>query len=246
MFLAHSRRLLAALAFGLVSHVASGAQTHWYQFNGDLSDSQGGPSLVANGGTTFAGGYSFAANQGLSLTGALSANVYTIDLTFSLGTKAGWSKIVDFKGLDVDSGLYRFMLPTGGALQICDCSTQINSPAGLIVDNQSVRVTLTRDAGNLVTQYVNGAAVGTYQDNSGIFTFSTPGQVAHFFRDDQFTGGGESVAGTVTRIVLFDSALTASEVATLAPVPEPESWAMLLAGIVAIGTLVSRKRPAAA
>ena len=235
-------RLLATLAFSVCAAGAQAAQTHWYQFNGSLADSQGGPALVANGGTLGAGSYAFGANQGLSLTGAISSDIYTIDITFSFADKQGWSKIADFKGLSTDSGWYRFVSGPASMLEICDCATKVDSTPGAIVADVPVRVTLTRDGGGLLSQYVNGSLAGTYQDSGAIFTVGQPANVVHFFIDDSVTGQGEAVAGSVSRIVIFDSALSATQVATLAPVPEPETWAMFAAGAALLAGMARKRR----
>lgn len=238
MFAAKLRVLLAVGTLVLAGGAVHASQTHWYQLNGNLNDTQGGPSLVANGGSFAGGSYNFGPNQGLSLSGALTSDVYSIDLTFSFGPKTNWSKIVDFNDLSADAGWYRF----NSVLQLCSCGTQVNSVAGAFVDNQSVRVTLTRDAGQMVNQYVNGSFAGSYLDSSNAFTFNQPGSIAHFFVDDHATGQSEAASGSVSRIVIFDNALTANQVATLSPVPEPESYALLLAGLGLVAGFVRRRQ----
>jgi hypothetical protein len=61
-----------ALAFLLpVIHSSASMLIHDYQFLNNLNDSLGGPSLVSLGGTVGSGNYTFAAEQGLSLSNAL-------------------------------------------------------------------------------------------------------------------------------------------------------------------------------
>lgn len=233
-------KLLGASVFVIAATNAM-AQTHLYEFNGNLNDSLGGPSLSANGGSLGASAYSFGANQGLSLSNALSADVYTIDMTFSFAPRSSWSKIVDFNNLTADAGLYRYVDSSGAVLQICSCSNKVNSAFGAITDNQPVRITLTRDASQVVTQYVNGVSAGSYLDSGNNLTFNTSNHVAHFFMDDSATAFAEASAGSVSRIMIFDSALSSTAVANINAVPEPETYAMLMAGLVLIGGVKRRR-----
>ncbi|GAA5184502.1 hypothetical protein GCM10025771_38720 [Niveibacterium umoris] len=221
----HLRLLVCATLVSLAAPIASADPTHLYQLDGSLADAFGGPSLVAHGGVLGATSYSFEANQGLSLDGALPAGNYTLDLSFSFGATSSWRKVLDFKGLTSDAGLYNF----NSALQICDCSTQINGPANDFIADKTLRVTLTRDATTqVVNGYVNGALRATYTDSSNIFVFSTPNRTVNFFIDDFATGQGEASRGKVDYIAVYDHALTGAEVAA---VPEPGTTAMMLAGL---------------
>src|SRR5713101_4753955 len=87
---------------------ASGATlTHNYVLSSSLSDTLGGPSLVADGGTQSGTGYTFAANQGLNLSSALSnSGDYSILMDFSFSTLTGFRKILDFQNRVSDAGLY--------------------------------------------------------------------------------------------------------------------------------------------
>ena len=93
-----SIRKLAAIALLVGSTVgflgnAQSALTHDYQLNGSLADTLGGPSLVSAGGVLSANGYSFGANQGLSLSNALGDNGnYSIEMQFSSAYRSGRSK----------------------------------------------------------------------------------------------------------------------------------------------------------
>jgi hypothetical protein len=63
---------------------------------------------VPAGGGFVADGYHFEANQGLSVTGAVPAEVYTVDLVFSYDAYSGWHKVLDFKDLATDEGYYTY------------------------------------------------------------------------------------------------------------------------------------------
>ncbi len=76
----------------------------------DNHDDFGGPDLVPAGGGFVAGGYQFGPNQGLTVTGAMPEQVYTVDLVFAFDSYAttSWQKILDFKGLTTDEGYYTY------------------------------------------------------------------------------------------------------------------------------------------
>lgn len=231
-------RFAFAALFAL-SAVAAQASTpsHLYTLNGTFADALGGPSLVANGGTLGATGYTFAANEGLSVAGALQADTYTIDTRFSFDATSGYRKIIDFSALASDAGFYNL-------------SSQLNfypvvtGPTVGISDGTTVRVTLSRDGSTgLVSGYLNGALEFSFTDTSGLATFNAAGGVANFYVDDFATGQREAAAGFVDYIAIYDSALAASEIGTLTPaVPEPAGWAMLLAGMGVLGWVTNRRR----
>jgi hypothetical protein len=97
-----------ALAFLLpVIHSSAATLIHDYQFQNNLADSFGGPSLVSLGGTVGSGTYTFGAQQGLSLSNALLNSAdYSLFMNFEFSSASGYEKIVDFKNLTSDNGLY--------------------------------------------------------------------------------------------------------------------------------------------
>ena len=220
-------------AAGLLALSASaGAADHLYQLNGSLSDALGGPDLVAHGGSLGATGYTFDKNQGLTTQFSLGS-VYTIDLDFSFDTHSGWQKIVDFSALGSDIGMYT----SGTQWNFFDVGGYTAAPA----DGASARLTLTRDAGANFTLYVNGSQIGAFTDSGNKANFGA--NVANFFIDDFGTGQHEAASGSVDYIRTYDRALSGDEVARLAPpVPEPESWAMLGAGLGLLALLRRRHR----
>jgi hypothetical protein len=247
--LSRSSRFLARVFVGgflaLVGFSASPARAtliHDYEFQNSVADSLGGPSLTTLGGTVGPSSYNFGAEQGLSLSGALSAAqsaTYTIDLVFKFDTLSGFRKIVDFKNLASDNGVYNL-------------STDMNyfnfsfGPNGAFTAGTYARVDLTRDnSTGLVVGYVNGVQQISFTDSSSDAVFNAANHIINFFQDDNVTGGRESSSGSVRQIRIFDTALSATEVAALGPaVPEPSSFIMMATGLTFAGlrTLQLRRR----
>jgi len=217
---------LAAALLSLASAPSASAQTHVYTLNNTYADSNGGPSLIADGGTLSGSGYTFAPNQGLTLNNAINATNYSIDITFSLTDLGGYRKLVDFGNLGPDSGLYLL----GGQLNFYPVAT---GPT-VVSANQSVEVLLTRNgATNLVTGSLNGVQQFSFTDTTNLAVFDQPNNVIHFFEDDFATGQNEASGGTVTRITI-----------TGAPVPEASTTVSLglLLALGLGGMVVAGKR----
>lgn len=229
------RALVATLALSAAALAQAQTASHVYLMN-DASDLLGGPALTTLGGdfTSQAGRYSFGVNQGFSLENAIDANVYTIDFVFNFDTVSGYRRLIDFKALTSDNGLYNL-------------NSTLNF-YGLIAGSTNVfaigtdaRVTLTRDAAGLLTGYVNGVQQLQISDGSGQASFSAANQIAYFFRDDNSVSG-EASAGSIDYLRIYDSALSANEVANLAsPVPEPAT-ALLAAAGIGLFALLRRRR----
>jgi hypothetical protein len=214
---------------------------HDYEFNGSLADSLGGPSLTSLGGTVGATSYVFGAEHGLSLSNALTtASTYTIDLSFEFDTTNGFKKILDFKNLASDNGLYNL----NSSLNYYNFAT---GPAGVIMPGAYVRVDLTRDnATGLVIGYVNGVQQLSFTDTTADATFTAANNIINFFQDDNVTGGNESSPGSVDQIRIWNTALSATAVAALGGpkvvVPEPSSLALAATGLAFLVLRARRAR----
>ncbi len=244
--------LTAVALFSAASVPGSQAQvvTHIYELDGSYSDSLGGPALSPLGGTLNPTNYSFAANQGLTLSNGLvdPAN-YSIETIFNFTTLSGFRKIVDFKNRTSDNGLYDL----NTALNFFPVTT---GPAGAFSAGVNAHLVLTRDGvTKLVTGYVNGVSQSSFSftDSSDFAVFTGPSNIAQFFIDDPGTGG-EASAGVVDRIRIYDGVLSGAQVTALfngGPppglpingVPEPSAMVMLMgAGAAGLALLPRRKR----
>lgn len=229
---------LAAIAAGLLCATCSGALVHRYDLNGTYADALGGPSLVPAGGTLGATQYAFGPNQGLTLSSALAdPDTYTIETIFDFDVTGGYRRIIDFKNRTSDTGFYNL----NGRLNFYNV---ITAATGDINANVPVTVALTRDAASdIVSGYVNGTPAFSFVDGSQLAVFDGPANIMHFFIDDAAVGG-EASAGSVDRILIFDTALSAGDVAALyqtGGVPEPTSVALAGVALLAVGCMARRR-----
>jgi hypothetical protein len=217
--------LLASLAFAAP---ANAIVLHNYDLNGSLADSKGGPSLVANGGVLGATGYTFGANQGLTLSGLnITGDDYKIEIGFFFNQLSGYRKIIDFSNLASDNGLYTL----GSALNFYPVRT---GPGNAFQTGQLASLVLTRSVGDAnVIGSVNGAQQFIFTDNSNLALSN----VLNFFIDDRRTGGGEAATGFVDYIRISNSAAVTA-------VPLPAALPLLLAGLAGLGAASRRRKRA--
>jgi hypothetical protein len=238
-----SRAVIACIsAIMILPGAASiaGADTFTYELNGSFADSNGGPSLVPNGGTLgpdsvtgLRQGYTFGANTGLSLSGTGISDAYSIDIRFyfddvnaSINT---FQKILDFKNRASDSGLYSesgqlVLFASTGSGDPHEGSQVHDFTNGTIAD-----LLVTRNASGLFSAFVNGHFAFSVMDTNGATTFSGPGNIINFFMDDLVSFAPEAGTGFVDRIQVTTPA---------AAVPGPIAGAGLPGLILASGGLL--------
>ena len=217
--------LTSLMAVALASP-AQATLLHNYDLNGSLADSLGGPALTANGSVLGASGYTFGANQGLSLSGLnLAADgAYEIELGFSFDTLGGYRKIIDFSDLLLDSGLYTL----GNELNFYPVVT---GASGVFQSGQLVSLLLVRTAAGSVNASVNGAPEFGFSDTSNLAISNT----LKFFIDDFATGQFEASSGYVDYIRISDTA-------PVSAVPLPGALPLLAAGLAGLGWAGRRRK----
>ncbi|WP_439546038.1 PEPxxWA-CTERM sorting domain-containing protein [Sandarakinorhabdus sp.] len=224
------------ISFGLAAALAAAPATAAtlvadYQLNGSLADALGGPDITNNGGTLGPNGITFNNNQGPSLGGFNDTQQFSIIVGFSFDTLSGYRKILDFKNRTSDAGLYNL-------------SNSLNFfPFNATISNQFQvgtlhRLVFTRDLAGNVNTFVDGNNGLTLVDSSNQATITS---VLHFFNDDFAFGPQESSSGFVDYIQIYDAALTNTQIISGA-IPEPASWAMLIAGFGLVGATLRRRR----
>lgn len=147
-----------------------------------------------------------------SLRSLLPSGSYSVVLLVRLAEISGYRRYLDFTGGSSDSGFYNL----SGNLVLYPAAS---GTAALITANAYQQIAVTRDANGTVVGYVDATvALGPYDDSSTGAAAPTT-DTLRFFKDDDAVAAEES-AGAVARIRLYDGALTASEVAALAPVEQ--------------------------
>lgn len=226
--------LLSVAGWVAATSSASAALRADYQFQNTLASSVGAsPALTALGlgtnsfATESVNGSSqavltFPAENGVQLaptTGVIPNGNYTLVVLFRFAqlTDRPWQRIVDFQDGTSDRGLYSHE----GALEVYPYA---KGATATIKAEEYVVVVLTRDSAGTVTGYVDGTKQFSYDDSSTQAAVIDANNTLRFFRDNE-TGGpsGESSAGAVARIQLYDEALTAEQVAGLPSAPPTET-----------------------
>lgn len=181
----------------------------------------------------FDGAASPPADQGglqFNTTGLISPNNYSVEMVFELTGNSRWRRVMDSLDRLSDDGLYidpsnnLEAYPVGGS----------SSPFSA---NTFFDVFITVDPSNTVTGYVSG--VPQFSTTSNVLDVRT--NFLGFFLDNTAgSGRGEWSSGNISLIKVFDTALTADQVAaeTADPfqgtgVPEPGTWMLMLGGVAA-------------
>ena len=249
-------KMIVTLAGGVLAAGAAQAlptPSHVYEFSGSLKEARGGPAAVVPNAPAYVGdgparGLAFGGNQGPALSNIFdNPAAYTIEMFFEIDFTSSYRKLIDFKNRASDNGLY----VNGGTLSLLGTG----GARGTVTPNSFTHLVLTRDASTKQTvAYLNGVQAFSVTDSNNAATFSAAGGIAHFLRDDIRGGGAENSPGTLDFIRIYQAPSGAADVAALynngnpvriAGVPEPASWAMMIAGFGLAGTAARRRRPVA-
>jgi uncharacterized protein (TIGR03437 family) len=194
-----------------------------YQLQNSLQSSAGyPPALLPLGNNTFETitidnrfrrALKFEPNNGVALfstAGLIPSQVYTVAMLVSFSNTSGYRRLLDFKNGTSDFGLYN----NSGLLQFkrrdfTQGSNQVIQP------NTMMQLTITRDTASNVLVYINGVRQLSFVDSASDALIE--GNTLRFFQDN--IGDGESSAGFVARIRIFNAALSGGDIAALDRLP---------------------------
>ena len=201
----------------LIAACTGSAQTvYTYQFSNSLHASAGGPDMKAVCKATYAP-HTFANLKGVAHTvchfdkgcgftftdtaDLLKAGSYTIELFFAPDITNGNMKLIDFKSLTDDNGLYDN-----------NTACTFRGPGTVSGEYFSTGkysfVTITRDGTTKeVKMYVDGKLVDGFTDSEHDYAVYDDSKTLHFFQDDTYTSGTESSSGNIALLKIYNSAI---------------------------------------
>lgn len=208
---------------GFSTDTVFGAERTVFNFRGSATSSQqGGFSLDTNG--------------------LLASDSYSVALTFKFNERNGnWRRIIDVSNRQDDDGFY---VNTGNNLTVFpEAGSNVNFTSGAY---RNVVLTVN---GNQVSAFVDGGA--SFTTTTNVMNLANgPGKLTFFVDNVVGGGGGEWSSGSIAALRVYNGVLSADEIAKLndipfvAPgVPEPATWAMLIAGFGLVGGTMRRRRP---
>jgi len=156
---------------------------------------------------------------------ANSTQVDTLGTMISLGSGTGGGNRFDIR---LDGGNLRLEVQAGGSTTGSALADDTWHHVAIVVPNATSTV-------NDVQYYIDGALVGNFSNGQNINTGNGPLRMGDSYQDT-----GRDFTGNLDDVRLYDSALTANEIAALAAIPEPGSLALLGLG----GLLIARRRRA--
>lgn len=201
------------------SAASSAAEVADYRFESSYASSlAGAPPLVemVPGGGTFENDarlgrttWHFAAGTGLALdtTGLVPAGQYSVAMQIRISDINPYMKLLDTSGLQLDTGYYVLSKDIGFY------DEDFGTVDGPLVPDVYFNIVLTRALDGTTVGYVDGDERFRFTDTDGQALIPADG-LLYFVIDDEVTHG-ENSAGALARLRVFDTALTAAEVAAL-------------------------------
>jgi len=189
---------------------------HRYRLSGSYSDEFGGPALTPHGGAFDRNGYRFKANEGLSLSGVMPVSVYTIDVVVATDDLTQWRKLIDFKALAIEPGVYVNDAKFSFVERAESAGTPIIAQSlPVLRAREFTQLTIVRAANAKITGYIGRVPAFSIVDSFEAGTFTAAGSVVYFAMDDAQTNRVEASSGNIRDIRIWNIALTDAEVGAL-------------------------------
>ena len=178
------------------------------------------------------------AGLSLNATGLLAYDNYSVEMTFEFlagpAFGGGWRRIIDTQNRQSDNGFY---VDPGNRLQVYPVvtgSTIFTTPGFHNVALTNFVVGGVRE----VKAYLDGNLELTSDtDQLNLDNLNNPTHLLHFFVDNLAGPAQQEFAdGRIASLRLYDGVIVPS------PVPEPETYAMLLTGLGFLGFAARRRK----
>jgi len=170
----------------------------------------------------------------------MNANSYSVEMYFSFDQVSGWRRILDTRDRSEDTGFYVL----NGGLQLYPS----NVGQGSFLANTYYHVILSFN-GSQAVAYLNGAAQST--QNTDYYALPASNVISLFLDNVAGPAQTEYSAGRIAWARFYDGALNAAQaqeayeqaIGFTPVIPEPGTWAMLLAGLAGLAGLQRLRGP---
>jgi len=237
--------VVATLTLLALSPARAAVLVHDYTLRNTLSPAGGGPPLSAMGGNITALGYVFAGSPfTIGTIPSVSSNI-SLEFSFTFRVQAGDLQPGMFSAVSMGPGIYSITSPL--VLRSVAPNSPLDAPHDV-----NLHFVLTRNsATDAITGYVNGSPQFTLAED----VKSSPDAISAGFNFSLREGSSATLAslgGRVDFVRVYNGALSAAEVSELfaagspLAIPEPETYALFGAGLIAYFLSRRRKKPTGA
>ena len=206
------KRLLLLMLLIATSAVSRAQISYFYHFRNNLHEATTGPSLTATCADSFVTDlipdysltrpvYHFGSNCGVNYndaaTNALIIGDYTIEMYVALDSIESYRKLIDYKNMSDDGGLY-----------VNDSSLDFfsikNTNTTLYRDGKYMFTTITRNNANqAVKLFVNGQYLDSFVDAAADAYYNVD-KLLRFFQNDTLNVTTEASAGKVAYLAIYN------------------------------------------
>lgn len=251
--------LLILLSFALSIGASDAAVVAYYEFDQNLLNSFGSDYSMTDNRYSGSGTgayvtetvwgqskyvYQLDKNEGLQIDTSAwsgSGDTYTLIMDVKLTRVSGFQKLASFDtAVSSDQGFYAV---SSDLTYLANAGTSPNTDSDVLAANTWTRVAMSRSGGTVTLFLGSSGAVTQYAQttNNGSDTYGIIGSALTLLRDDSGTSGREDDSLMVSGVWLSDTAMGASDIATVV-LPEPSSFALILGTFGCLISALRRRR----